>query len=173
MFKSERKTVWLLFAAFAAGTALSAAADADDCAAYDRHRDQYLAAAGAGAESMLMRMAGERGVPVEAAAFYWAGDLLRRGDAASLDALAQLTLATYSWRDGQARAEGAMTRLAEEYGSAQAFFYAAMMLSDGRGPADPRRARAYFEEARDAGSAEAAAYLRLYEACHGVRLAGG
>ena len=164
------------FLAWSAAAALHAAlftqpVNADECERYGVHRDTYLSQSGAGAEQALRQMASQRRVPQEAAAFYWGAQLMRQSDEASLDALAQLTLVTYGWDDNRDRAETAMTRLADERGSARAAFYAGLMLSDGQGPQDPYRARLYLRDAARAGDDNASAFLGLYEACDSLMMA--
>jgi hypothetical protein len=141
------------------------------CARYAYHRDIYLERAGQGASAALRNMAAQRGVPEEAATFYWAASLMRNSDRGSQDLLAQITLASAGWENGWERAEAAMVRQAEERGSVMARFLAGLMLSDDYGPKDPFRARAYLEEARAGGQSEAGSFLALYDACGTTRIA--
>jgi len=164
----------ILFAAatsLVAHIALAGTAVADDCDRYEQHRDAYLYRAGAGMAQAVNQMAESRNVPVEAAAFYWGGDLLRAGDPASMRSLALLTLASYNWDGHEQRAEAALERLFMERQQVYAGFLAGLMLSDDRGPADPYRARAYLRDAADAGSSDAEAFLGLFDACHGRAIA--
>lgn len=146
-------------------------AQADNCDRYAQHRDAYLYRTAAAMEVMLNRMAGQRQMSPRLAAFYWGGELLQSDDPETLRTLAQLTLATYAWPDHRERAETAMTRIFDDRGGAFAGLLAGLMLSDERGPRDPWRARAYLSDAARAGSADAAAFLPLYDACHGRRMA--
>lgn len=144
---------------------------ADDCSRLAAARDNYLGQTSEGMTAALERMARQRQIPVDAAAFYWGGALLRAEDRASLASLAQLTLATYHWQGNSDRAEHAMTRIADEHGSRVAALYAGLMFSDNRGARDPWRARAYLAGAAQGGNRDAASFLAMHDACFGRNLA--
>ncbi len=169
----RKKNHFSLAIAFSMGACLLFAGNAlaNDCDRYEHHRDAYLYRAGASMAQAVNQMAQQRNVPVEAAAFYWGGDLMRAGDPASMRSLALLTLATYSWEGHETRAEAALERMFMERGQVYAGFLAGLMLSDERGPADSYRARAYLRDAADAGSSDAEAFLGLFDACHGRAIA--
>ena len=112
------RTLMAIVASVSAHLVFASAALANDCTRFAEHRDSYLYRTSAGMEQALAQMAQQRGVPVEAAAFYWGGDLMRANDPASLRSLALLTLASYGWRNNADRAETAMARIFNERGHA-------------------------------------------------------
>lgn len=171
MFRTKIRTCFALAASAALHLAFAGTALANDCERYEHHRDAYLYRAGAAMSQAVNQMAEQRNVPVEAAAFYWGGDLMRAGDPASMRSLALLTLASYEWDGHEERAEAALERLFMERGQVYAGFLAGLMLSDDRGPADPYRARAYLRDTANAGSSDAEAFLGLFDACHGRTMA--
>ncbi len=171
MFRKPFRSLIAMTASAAAHLAFAGAAFANDCDRYEHHRDAYLYRAGAAMSQAVTQMAQQRNVPVEAAAFYWGGDLMRAGDPASMRSLALLTLASYEWEGHETRAEAALERMFADRGQVYAGFLAGLMLSDDRGPADPYRARAYLRDAADAGSTDADAFLALFDACHGRAMA--
>jgi hypothetical protein len=150
---------------------LAGQAMADDCSRFEQHRDGYLYSTSTGMTQALEGMARQRGVPVEVAAFYWGGTLMQNSDPASLRSLAQLTLATYNWPGNEQRAETAMARIFDERNGRFAGLLVGLMLSDRRGSADSYRARAYLADASRRGSADAAAFLRMHDACYGRAMA--
>ena len=173
MFRQKTGVFWISLIAWSIGAALIGVshASADSCSDYGVHRDAYLDHVGSGMARQLDAMAARRGVPVEAAAFYWGGTLMQAGDPVSLDSLAQLTLATARWPGQAERAERAMERISMEHGSQMASLLAGLMLSDGRGVDDPYRARAYLSGAARSGNRDASAFMGMLEACEGRRVA--
>ena len=166
MARNRMKT-WLVVCASALASVLvTTSAWADDCSRFAQHRDSYLYNTSAGMEQALAQMAQQRGVPVEAAAFYWGGDLMRANDPASLRSLSLLTLASYGWRNNTDRAETAMARIFNERHHAFAGLLVGLMLSDEQGQADHYQARAYLADASRAGSTDAEAFLALFDRCH-------
>lgn len=166
MLRIRTRHVFGLFASLVLHFWLAGHAFADDCSRYAQHREAYLQSASHGMEGMLRRMAAERGVTRDVAAFYWGGQLLQGDDPEALRTLAQLTLTTYRWADNRDRAETAMARIFDERGGHFAGLLTGLMLSDDHGPQDPWRARSYLVDAAERGNADAAAFLPLYDACH-------
>ena len=160
------RTLMAIVASVSAHLVFASTAFADDCSRFAQHRDSYLYNTSAGMEQALAQMAQQRGVPVQAAAFYWGGDLMRANDPTSLRSLSLLTLASYGWRDNTDRAETAMERIFNERGHAFAGLLVGLMLSDDQGAADFYQARAYLADASRAGSSDAESFLALFDRCH-------
>lgn len=162
---------WGLGAALIGASQVLALQPDDSCDRYGAARDLFLDRTAAGIAPHIDTMAAQRGVPREAAAFYWAGALLRSGDEGSMDTLAHLTLASGQWPGQAARAERALERIHADHGSTTAGLLAGLLLSDGRGEDDPYRARAYLADAERAGHSHAGYFRELFDTCHGRRLA--
>ena len=106
MFRRPNKLIRSLTLAGMLGTALIGAASAQsaDCSRYETERARYVGYAVAGIMPHVDAMASQRGVAREVATFYWAGSLIRAGDTASANTLADLTLASSTWPGQAARA---------------------------------------------------------------------
>lgn len=160
------RTLMAIVASLSAHLVFASTAFANDCSRFAEHRDSYLYRSSAGMEQALAQMAQQRGVPIEAAAFYWGGDLMRADDPTSLRSLSLLTLASYGWRNNTERAETAMARIFLERDHAFAGLLVGLMLSDDQGEADLYQARAYLADASRAGNRDADAFLALFDRCH-------
>lgn len=173
MFRRSHHLIIGLTLAWVIGAALIGAASAQsaDCSRYETERARYVGYAVAGIMPHVDAMASQRGVAREVATFYWAGSLIRAGDTASANTLADLTLASSTWPGQAARAREALEHMFAEDRNLRAGFLAGLMLSGPGEGRDPYRARAYLADVARAGRPTAQAFLDLFDACHGRRLA--
>ncbi|WP_138513798.1 hypothetical protein [Maricaulis alexandrii] len=173
MFRKPKTALFMIAIAWGLGAALIGAASAQsrDCARYEAERAQYVATAINGITPHVHAMAIQRDIAPEVATFYWAGALIQADDAGSRNTLADLTLASSVWPGQSQRAYQALERLYAEDRNLRAGLLAGLALSGQDGEADPIRARAYLAEIAREGRPEAQAFLALFDACHGRRMA--